>query len=155
MIFSRRTTNICWICSSTGKLTGEHKIKKTDLRRHDLTQPKYLMLPGKVQIIQGLNSNLLKFPNSICATCNNKRTQKADRSYDAFMGEKANSLELTPLREATSDYSQVSYVTLTHRAELARYFAKHLGCALVYQNFPVPLRLSRFVAGKTSSVCIS
>ena len=157
MIFSRRTKNICWVCYSTENLTGEHKIKKTDLQRNPVTHPGYLMLPeGGRQIIQGLKSKLLKFPNSICATCNNQRTQNADRSYDAFMKENAHAHGLATLKGGdASNYSRENSVALTHRTELARYFAKHLGCALDYQNFPVPRRLSRFVAGKTSSVCIS
>lgn len=58
MFFSRRTTNFCWICGSSSNLTGEHKIKKTDLKRNPDTVQKHANNnSGKEYVIQSLNSN--------------------------------------------------------------------------------------------------
>ena len=150
MIFCKRTSNICWICYSTENLSGEHKLKKTDLNRNPVMYPNFIRLStGVEKIVQGPNSKLLKFQNAICGKCNNQITQNADKNYDAFMGELANENESSPLSD------QETNISLQHRTELARYFAKHLGCALDYQNFPIPRRLSRFVANKTSLACIT
>ena len=157
MILSRRTPNICWICGSTEQLSGEHKIKKTDLKRHPVVELRLRkIVSGQEQPIQGLNSKLQKIENSICKRCNNQTTQKADQSYDAFRLEDCNTVRTT-LDELASDQdtSVEREVVFGHRLELARYFGKHLGCALDYQRFPVPRRLSRFVRGRSNAVCIS
>lgn len=157
MIFSRQTPDFCWICGSTEQLTGEHKIKKTDLKRHPVVEPKIRKVDsGREQKIQGLNSKLLKFENSICERCNNQTTQKADRSYDAFRCEDSDTVRTTLEELAGAQNPAVEReVIFEHRIELARYFGKHLGCALDYQKFPVPRRLSRFVGGRSDTNCIS
>lgn len=43
----------------------------------------------------------------------------------------------------------------TNNVELARYFGKHLGCALAYESFPIPRRLSRFVGVRSVDNCVS
>lgn len=157
MIFSRRTPNLCWICGSTEQLTGEHKIKKTDLKRHPVGEPIFRKVDsGQEQLIQGLNFKLLKFENSIYERCNNQTTQKADRSYDAFMREDSDTADTTHEDLASAQNPALEReVILEHQLELARYFGKHLGCALDYQRFPVPRRLSRFVCGRSDALCIS
>lgn len=157
MIFSRRTPDFCWICDANENLTGEHKIKKTDLQRHPVMEPKLIKVEsGEEQPVQGLNSKLLKFENSICARCNNQTTQKADRSYDAFRHEDSETVRTTPEKLASAqNLGTEREFDFAHRVELARYFGKHLGCALDYQKFPIPRRLSRFVGGISDAICIS
>ena len=157
MIFSRQILDCCWICGSTEQLTGEHKIKKADLKRHQAVGPKFRRVEtGEEQTIQGLNSKLLKFENSICARCNNQTTQAADRSYDAFRNDDSEAICITSEELAVAkNLNRESKLNFSHRIELARYFAKHLGCSLGYQKFPIPRRLSKFVEGRSSKLCIS
>jgi hypothetical protein len=156
MIFNREASQyICWICGSNGPLTGEHKIKKTDLKRHHVTDPQFKSIKtGKEQPIQGLNSALLKFEDSICARCNNETTQKADRSYEAFRAADNPSF-FKHLEELYVNGSAQIPLDLTDNVHLARYFGKHLGCALKYEKFPLPRRLSRFVGCQSETICIS
>ncbi len=157
MLFSRRTPNYCWICGSTEQLSGEHKIKKSNLQRHPMMKPSFMRVAtGRDQPIQGLNSKLLKFENAICARCNNQTSQKADRSYDEFRNEDSTIVRTTlEDLESMQSHTKEHEVKLSHRVELARYFGKHLGCALHYQKFPIPRRLSRFVDRRSDAICIS
>lgn len=157
MILYRIASNICWICGESEELTGEHKIKKTDLRRHPAMKPRFVLKSdGRKQQIQGLSSNLLKFPKSICARCNNSTTQNADRSYENFRDEESETARVT-IEELSQQNSWTTEceIDFSSRIDLARYFGKHLGCALAYNKFPIPLRLSRFVSGASELVCIS
>lgn len=135
----------CWICGSAGPMSGEHKIKRTDLEADPVLQESYWVpWTGRKRKIQSLNSKFLKFPNSICQQCNNRRTQSADRAYTDFRKTvDAKLLELAEEKELV--------LNLRAHTELERYFAKHLGCQMVYQKFPVPKRLAKLVLGKTNA----
>lgn len=157
MIFSQKVSGYCWICGRTESLSGEHKIKKADLKRHPESVPKYMIsADGERQIVQGLNSKLLKFNKSICAQCNNSATQQADRSYDAFRNDESQLVRTTvdklgSILDPTIEHE----LDLSYRIDVARYFGKHLGCALAYNEFPIPRRLSRFVGCRSDEICIS
>lgn len=157
MILHRRASNSCWICGAGGPLTGEHKIKKTDLRCYPTVAPKYKLLSdGKKQPIQGLNAKLLKFSPSICARCNNSTTQQADRSYERFRSEDTGRVRTTVDELAgKEDWAAEQEVDLSTHIDLARYFGKHLGCSLADSKFPIPLRLSEFVSGRSTTICVT
>ncbi len=157
MIFTRQTLGFCWICSAKGRLTGEHKIKKSDLKRYPVLKPRFVRVDtGEDMPVQGLNSAHLKFENSICARCNNQTTQQADRSYDDFRGEEFKEIRST-LEGVSGSRASATELDLdfANRIELARYFGKHLGCALGYQRFPIPRRLSKLVLGRSKEACVS
>lgn len=157
MMTCRVYEGVCWICGRASGLTGEHKIKRTDLERYSVSEPIFRTFDGrKDKPVQGLDSKLLKFNNSICKHCNNTGTQKADRSYDAFMLEDADLfVSEGDVERNVVGPEEVRNIIFGHRIELARYFGKHLGCALKYQNFPIPRRLSRFVKGWSRKPCIA
>ena len=138
LITCRVYENVCWICGSASELTGEHKIKKTDLERYSVSKPRFQTIDGRVdKPIQGPNSKLLKFNNSICKYCNNTGTQTADRSYDAFMLKEAGVITCeSDVERIFTRPEDDRHLNLMGRVELARYFGKHLGCALWYQKIP-------------------
>ncbi len=77
----------CWICKSNEANSGEHKIKKSDLKLlyPNITQksPIYQSLNGvKKRPIGSTNSQDFKFEKVICEDCNNSKTQKFDQSWD-------------------------------------------------------------------------
>lgn len=157
MILLQQFSNKCWICGARGPLTGEHKVKKTDLKLHPTMVPKFLVrIGGKPAPIQGLNSKQLKFLPSICARCNNSTTQKADRSYELFRREESE-IARTTIDEliGIDDWTIEREVDFSARTDLGRYFGKHLGCSLANNKFPIPLRLSAFVGGRSDMVCVT
>lgn len=148
LLSCRTTTSRCWLCGSTVELTGEHKIKRKDIAREQKDYPLRWRSEGQPdKFIQGPNSNLLKFPQSLCKNCNSSRSQSIDRSYDCFRDElserKLNDGELLTLDERSASLGTL------------RYFGKHLGCQVQYNRFPLPHRLSRFVIGASNKSCVS
>ncbi|UWQ17331.1 hypothetical protein [Jannaschia sp. M317] len=147
MIWNSRHSAKCWICGSSGPLSGEHKIKKSDLKRSGFSHG--LWGDGKRKYkIQGLNSKYLKFPNSICQKCNNSDTQASDKAYDALQTVLPEML-MQLFVEDKKIYDSLAWIPidLSGAQEVAKYFAKHLGCAARYQTFPIPKRLPAYMAG--------
>lgn len=89
--------------------------------------------------------NVIKFPKSICAPCNNDISQPFDIAYDTY----AEYVETHPLRSMPgidlgslygSEWRQKSL-------DLARYHAKHFGCRMVRDRLPIPQSLRDFMDG--------
>ena len=87
----------CWICGSAAT-SSEHKIKKSDLirvhgRGKEFAEASlnYLRGDDSVVILQGPDSKWVKWPDVLCAQCNNSRTQPFDRAYDKFIEYAVNS----------------------------------------------------------------
>ncbi|MBI1363146.1 MAG: hypothetical protein GC134_04105 [Proteobacteria bacterium] len=76
---------LCWICKANKATSGEHAIKKSDIKlAFPEKQRLYFHTAEKKNIyIQGSNSVWLK-PLKICPDCNNKRLQPYDKAWDAF-----------------------------------------------------------------------
>lgn len=139
----------CWICGDVSSLTGEHKVKKSHLMR-SLPEFPALFFSDNLEEkeVQGANSRLLKFNATICKACNNSRTQGADRAYDEFIERVPFIFGLESIQDAMRTNPEVLIkFELENQQEFARYFGKHLGCALTYQKLPVPKKLSKFVLG--------
>jgi hypothetical protein len=76
----------CWICGG-GATTGEHKIKRSDMRSvlRPPTQADPLYFHDhktENRWIGSLDAKILKSPGRICACCNNTRTQPHDRAWE-------------------------------------------------------------------------
>jgi hypothetical protein len=151
MFVRRYTDSECWVCGSREKLTREHKIKASDLRRQYGKRILYIQRDqgesATYRIAQSSNSKHFKFSNPICETCNTSRTQVADRAYDALISNLEMAVQTgKPLEEAISSRNIP--------IDIFRYFGKLLGCHLADVNAPIPLYLSKFVAGTAGRNCI-
>jgi hypothetical protein len=78
---------ICWICRKNSADTGEHKIKRSDLRailgKHPQGGPFYYHDPHRANcIVQSIDAKIMKSPVPICADCNNARTQPHDLAWE-------------------------------------------------------------------------
>lgn len=157
MLFVKSTDQACWVCGSREKLTGEHKIKKSDLKKTSCEARELILVrKGIKRPVQGINSELLKFKNSICATCNNHTTQRADYNYDEFRNQQTDKIK----ELLSGNIEEINIFELADQSsaapiELARYFAKHIGCEIDYNKFPIPYRLSNFVNNKTNKIPIT
>lgn len=141
----------CWIC---GKLatTGEHKIKKS-LFTEIYGDGPYLKddsmfhaKEGNVRKIQGPNSGLIKYPNSLCSNCNNTMTQPFDLAYDIFFryiltNESAIlGVRMIDFKEIYGDDYQLNQLNLF------KYFVKLLGCDISNAGFTVPQELKELLS---------
>jgi 5-methylcytosine-specific restriction endonuclease McrA len=78
----------CWICRAIAD-TGEHKIKKSLLKNLysvEFQEQKMLFYKNKkFRKLQGANSSLIKYSNTLCRHCNNTFTQPYDIAFDTFI----------------------------------------------------------------------
>ncbi|HEY1983349.1 MAG TPA: hypothetical protein VGH13_24975 [Xanthobacteraceae bacterium] len=102
-----------------------------------------------------MNSDRLKFKNSICERCNSSVTQDSDRAYDQFILQmERSSADAEEFYQVFSDARFCKGRGLHVYLPLFRYFAKQLGCQLADIGAPIPLHLSKFVAKRTNRNCI-
>lgn len=90
---------------------------------------------------------VVKFPKSLCATCNNSRSQPFDRAYVTF----SDYLDSTWVRILPGVAFENVYGPSWQEdtLNLARYYAKHFGCRMVRSGVPVPTSLRAFLDGAT------
>lgn len=133
----------CWICGNPAD-SGEHKIKKSLLIK-TLGRGPYIganaishIKDGKEEILQGPKSDRLKFMNTICAECNNKRTQRFDLAYDRFFNFfYENKEEIIKFR--VIDFAKVYGDDWEiEQRRLFKYFVKLFGCDLAESNMLIP-----------------
>lgn len=145
----------CWWCQKRPATTGEHKYKRSDLKRmmgneefigwHDGAED-LKIIRGK----SGINRDrygVIKFPKSMCGPCNNAHSQIFDKSYEIYSDHLArHDLRLKKVIKFELIYD--SYLD-DSMLNLARYYAKHFGCRMVDRGFPVPASLRDFLNGAT------
>lgn len=81
----------CWICRKNEARTGEHMIKKSDLKsllgKNVQSRPFYYSDAFRAnRIVQSIKSEILMSPVPICAECNNERTQAHDLAWEWMSG---------------------------------------------------------------------
>ena len=142
---------LCWWCRERPATTGEHKYKQTDLAQ--LMGEDSLIWFGDegIREIRGKSGikrdryGVVKFPKSMCDTCNNARSQPFDRSYAIFSRYLASTqVRILPgvsFKEIYGDTWQEDTLNL------ARYYGKHFGCRMVRSGLPVPTSLREFLDG--------
>lgn len=134
----------CWICSDPAD-TGEHMIKVSDLKAlfghtsHD--KPLYRRVnSGPQETVPGVRSEKLKFRTRLCANCNNARTQRHDKSWEALA---------IYLRKRNPQVRPGEVVRVAHAFDngvrpgllgVHLYFAKLTGCLLLDGGVPLDMR---------------
>jgi hypothetical protein len=138
----------CWWCGSRAD-SSEHKLKRGDLVREygrppytgarELTYFSSSMAGGRH--LQGPGSALVKFAPSLCAACNNSRSQPFDRAWErlgAYLAQHEDAIfasQRLNLRKIYGDRWRAEAL------DLARYVAKHLTCRVV-QELDGPLGIN-------------
>jgi hypothetical protein len=141
----------CWWCGAKAS-TSEHKYKRTDLARLGAGGDLYWGGdPTRPYIVKSLRKDpAVRFSKSLCAPCNNARSQPFDRSYDVYRDYVWNTLDRLWHRKRISMSDVYGHDWPERQMDLARYFAKHLGCRLVDEGLPPPMQMSKFLSGATS-----
>lgn len=150
-------STMCWWCESRPATTGEHKFKRTSLAR--LMGDDQVLVWGdgeKRREIRGKGGlkrdryGVVKFPKSMCAPCNNDTSKPFDIAYDTYAQHvETHLLWILPGLDLGSLYgSEWRKKSL----DLARYHAKHFGCRMVRDRFPVPQSLRDFMNGAEDMV---
>jgi hypothetical protein len=153
IFFSNFRHNSCCLCGSKQNLTGEHKIKASQLRKVFGTEKMVigsLSEPSNTyRYAQGVKSDNLKFKTRMCSACNDTLTQPADYEFD-----KLHTFILSLIEEDKEPHHAFSFehYTVGSNAYLNvfRYFAKLLCCHLAEADAPRPKLLSRFAIGRSN-----
>ena len=136
-------TSNCWICGSP-TTSAEHMVKASDFRtifgNVTHTSPVYRQSKGDLnRPIRGASVAGLKFKPSLCAPCNNARTQPYDRAWERFLSYMR---DVRPLLRCGNPirFKRIFSQTSAHCAtNLHLYFLKQLGCHAVESNIPLPV----------------
>jgi hypothetical protein len=152
----------CWWCGAPAD-SREHKLKRSDLVR-EYGKPPYTGLRTLTRFggdgrrdFRGPGSGLMKFSASLCARCNNQRSQPFDRAWDAFTAYLVENEEMI-LNELRVDLEAVYGLEWrAQSANLARYVVKHLVCRIIHE-LEAPVRLDKellaFLAGGPYPSCL-
>lgn len=150
MLSRAQTSGTCWWCGSAPADSREHKLKRSDLVRQFGAGPYTGLVSareGKNRIIQGPNSVLAKFQATMCAKCNNQRSQPFDLAYDEFMGYLQEN-ESHVLASRSVDLRAVyGRGWKSGRDGLLQYMAKHVGCRLAENEVEVPASIRHYLDG--------
>lgn len=141
---------VCWWCGAEAD-SREHKLKRSDLVR-EFGRPPFSESPvrlreGRLEPIQGPNSGLVKFKRTMCARCNNERSQPFDRSYDrfaAYLRERDRHILASRSIDLRAVYGQAWEAG---RDDLLRYWTKHVGCRLAENGIETPEGLRAYLNG--------
>jgi len=133
----------CWICGDAGT-TGEHKIKRTDLKSElgNPTQDNPLYYNDgmrKNRRVGSLKADILKFSNRICAKCNNEWTQPYDRAWEQ-MSKWLRTREPPITVDAFVRGNRIfRYDTKREMQNVQLYFVKFFGCSIKEAEIPIDL----------------
>lgn len=161
-VFRVSAADRCWWCGDVAT-TEEHRIKASTLRRvgraeDGTTEPSNVF--KKSSDYQGALKTIMKgaqvrWRKNMCADCNNSRSQPFDRAYDVFEAFLVSRFDLI-VDWIDLDWQDVYGDDWRVGARnLARYFAKQLGCMLATYDLPVPQDVRLFLDGADGcpSVC--
>lgn len=152
--FRVAVTDRCWWCSAHAT-TEEHRIKASTLRRIARAEDGSVK-PGNVfkmssdyeRPLQTLKKGpQVRWRKNMCANCNNSRSQAFDRAYDVFEA------FLISHFDVMADWRRFDWKDVygddwrIGSRNLARYFAKQLGCMLTTYDLPIPDDIRRFLNG--------
>ncbi len=149
---------VCCLCGSSDRLTGEHKIKASALRREFAGEDMVLGNfsfdeTGHGKYVQSYRSKVLHFSSRMCSVCNGSRTQPADLEFDRLHSLASRHImngEEPELAIISDRYVEGSVPYLN----VFRFFAKLLCCQLAEVRAPRPVHMSNFAIGKNDRNCI-
>ena len=123
---------ICWICNERQATTREHKIKHSDLKSMGIHHRFHVHSAQRVnQIVQSSNSKAIKFPPSLCASCNGSTTQPYDIAWSSLSNVlRRKKSMLIPGRFVR--FNEIfPFNTKDGMRDVHLYFVKMLGCEIV------------------------
>ena len=157
-------TGLCWWCREQSASTAEHRFKATDLRQMaDVTSschpdPSSIFHVGSLYngVLKTVKKgNAVRWSKSLCKDCNGGRDHKMDASYERYsdyVWTHQNELATARVIDWKVLYGVEWRVWVV---DLARYFAKQLGCLLSQQSLPITDEIIEFMDGKKEVRCLS
>jgi len=139
----------CWICRVNDANSGEHLIKKSDLRNvmgaPTQAVPFYFHKPGlRAKAVGSLNAEILKSSAPMCEHCNTTRTQAHDLAWETMSGWL--SKRPKPLRKGQFIRANELFKDETWQKlrGVHLFFVKTLGCVIVEAGDQAPIDIAPF-----------
>jgi len=139
----------CWICGVNDANSGEHMMKKSDLRdvfgNPSQAAPFYFYRPGKEgRAVGSLKADILKSPAPMCAHCNNTRTQPHDLAWETMSGWFTSRRESFHKGDVVRGNRIFPYATRRKMRNVHLFFLKQLGCVIAEAKDQAPIDLAPF-----------
>lgn len=141
----------CWWCGAPAT-TAEHKYKARDLRRVQGASIEDGVYRSAEQGFNGVLQSLrkgsaIRWSVSLCADCNNARSQPFDRAYDRFVDYLADHWEELMTARRINWRDIYGHDWRPGAIALSRYLAKQFGCMMKTEKLPVPDDARTFLDG--------
>lgn len=151
--FRDHEPHACNLCGATAELTGEHKIKASELLQEFGAANLTISVSDssvRPRLAQSARSKHFHFRARICKACNSARTQGPDREFVEF--HRSAAAQLDSGKDPSSVFGLTRYAKNSPQyLNVFRYFAKILCCHMAEISAPMPRRLARFAIGQTNS----
>jgi hypothetical protein len=139
----------CWICGATDAKSGEHMIKKSDLRdvlgNPSQAAPFYFHKPGlEGKPVGSLKADILKSAAPMCAYCNNTRTQPHDFAWETMSGWFTSRPKSVKKEGIVRGNKIFTYKTRHKMRRVHLFFLKTLGCVIVEGGDQAPIDIVPF-----------
>lgn len=141
----------CCLCGSTENLTGEHKVKASELRSIFGRDPMVIGHFDGVnasRLAQGPKSREFHFAAKVCGECNSARTQPADNE---FVRLHRSAMDILLAGGDPGEVFLLERYRINSQAYLNvfRYLAKLLICHVAESEGPRPLPVAAFASGNS------
>lgn len=159
-MFFLRGVDECWICRQRGPLTGEHKMKASDLKASFGNEKMAKFVWGddsgrRPTHLNSPNSKNAKFKKSICNSCNSSLTKPYDEAYSTFSDDLRDLISQSREPNVVCDMWPWNDGTASENVDCRKYFEKLIGCHAAEVDAPIPLYLSKSVYERNFSPCAS
>lgn len=142
---------LCWWCGATAD-SREHKIAAAELRLNHgsgswVGDSGVVHIDGDLNVrdVQGAKSDILKWEPNLCQNCNNARSQPFDRAYLQLLRYLDQNEEEVGA-SGTFRFSHVySDAWAIGRANLIRYWLKHICCRAAIIGLAIPQAVIRYL----------
>ena len=140
----------CWWCGNHAN-SREHKFKASELRAsHGIawqgdSAVVHGTFEGAQQVVRGPKADELKWAPSMCQDCNNRRSQPFDRAYDQLLGFIQTNEDIVLEANELSFQDVFGNDWRNARANLVKYWVKHICCRAVDMGLAVPQAICDFL----------
>ena len=143
---------LCWWCRTRPADSREHKFKRSDLARLWSADGLFWHnTAGDQRVIRGLKrSRGVRFSMTMCAHCNNARSQPFDQAYAIY----TDYVRTLPFDRSSSlgiDFSEIFGSEWEGpQLDVARYYVKHFGCRMAEHGVRIPDSMRAFLDGASA-----
>jgi hypothetical protein len=154
MFLRAQSSERCCLCARHGKMSGEHKIKASALRRL-FGETRFQVVRDSEfydgnKIAQGTRSQIFHFRQKICVQCNGTKSQLADRAFDRMDAALQKLASETPLGNADLLASKIDGLLADggFEPDAFRYFSKLICLRIAESQGPTPVFVAKHAIGE-------